>query len=345
LPNDRETRAIAGHAQFFRNRIVLLRCNVVRLHAFFASGKFLKRNRVQQIFIACVIAVLAVFALLAHREQRSAAAQAARPAPPALEALQLARAPAAEQGAQRVHTHEFPAALEMPSQEDFQQPAHWMQAHFEHAPGMFAPRATAMQLDSSCAGHALSQFSSVEQALSQLAGFNPAQMTPDDVLIEELVQFWQREARFYVLGGRWDRNVPAQYRITFFSAADAQFSKDVVSLPAPHWPSELTAMDIVSLGEYLDRVLQAEEAIGAKRGARLAHALPSVAQETHDIRLHNGLPVSWAFGDGRCQLRNSGIAHCRCLPRRSFSPVFAAQAHQARSPTNRPAEDTNRVID
>jgi len=240
----------------------------------------------------------------------------------ALAAIAKLRLPP-EASAHATHTHDVPLALRFRSDDDFKQNQHWFEAGQVLANGHFQASLTPLVLDQSCGSEAKLQHASLEAAILQQLGFDVSQATPEDILVEDFAQFWQQDGRFFKLGGRWDSRMPAMYEVNYFSAADAEFALDVQNLPPP---MALTgSLDIVSLGEYLDRVLLQAVQAGALRGARLVHARPDAQGPAHDLKLNNGRPISWAFGTGRCQRRNSGSAFCKC----AVGPELAAINHSA----------------
>jgi hypothetical protein len=248
------------------------------------------------------------------------AAQAAASAD-ALAAIAALRQPPDAARSPHVHSHDMPLALRFQNDDDFKQNQHWFEAGQVLSSGNFLSSMTPLVLDQSCQSHSALQHASLEAAISDQLGFDVSQATPDDILVEDIAQFWTQNGRFFKLGGRWDRRLPAMYEVNHFSAADAAFSVDVQNLPAP---MALTGkLDIVSLGEYVDRVLQAIASSGGVRGARLVHARPNADGPAHDLKLNNGKPISWAFGTGRCQRRNSGSAFCKC----AVGPALAAIDH------------------
>ena len=208
------------------------------------------------------------------------------------------------------HTHDVPLALRFQSDDDFKQNQHWFAAGKIQPSGHFQASVTPLVLDQSCAENPNVQHASLEAAIAEQLSFDVTQVVPEDILVEDFAQFWTQNGRYFKLGARWDRRLPALYELNFFSAADAAFELNVQNLPPPL--AQTGSLDIVSLGEYVERVLAQSEVAGAVRGARLVHAQPGSQGPAHDLKLVNGMPVSWAFGTGRCQLRNSGSAFCKC---------------------------------
>jgi hypothetical protein len=179
--------------------------------------------------------------------------------------------------------HELPSSLNFSSAEDYRQSAHW----FDHA--------------------------NFETAIAREVEFDPTQATPADVQLQELAQFWRLGDTFYKLAGTWERDQPATYRVKLFAASSADFENNLRVMPLPE---ELPAQtDAITLGEAIDREVERAVAAGGTRGARLAQVFyPSASgAQTLEVRLHNGRPVSWMFGHGRCQLREAGDAYCRCI--------------------------------
>jgi hypothetical protein len=217
---------------------------------------------------------------------------------------------------QSEHAHEIPAALDFSSSSDFHQREHWYEAAELDANGRYLARATPLELDASCAQRKELAHPTLEAAVNAELGITLQDVTPDDVLVEEIAQFWQQDGFYYQLSGRWDKDMPAAYELNHFRSGSADFSADVEHLPLPADASGAAptgSIDVLSLGRYIDSVLALAQTQGASPGARLVHALPSAGDETLDLKLNNGRVVSWMFGSGRCQLRTTGAAYCRCV--------------------------------
>lgn len=227
----------------------------------------------------------------------------------------LAARPANSSGGK--HQHTIPAALNFESAEDFRQQDHWFEAGARTPAnaGKFLPSNTPLVIEASCQGRKELQYRNLEDALAEEAEFDIKQATPSDALVTGLTQFWRIGATYYQMNGRWDRDQPPTYRVTQFSASSADFSQDLRVLPLPDGVA--AQVDVLTLGTALDR--EAGRAVAADgesaRGARLVQVFypSSINGETLDLRINNGRPVSWMFGNGRCQRRNNGDAYCRCL--------------------------------
>jgi hypothetical protein len=209
--------------------------------------------------------------------------------------------------------HELPSSLNFSSAEDYRQSAHW----FDHAErsrdDKFVARSTPLIFDASCKTYKESRHANFETAIAREVEFDPTQATPADVQLQELAQFWRLGDTFYKLAGTWERDQPATYRVKLFAASSADFENNLRVMPLPE---ELPAQtDAITLGEAIDREVERAVAAGGTRGARLAQVFyPSASgAQTLEVRLHNGRPVSWMFGHGRCQLREAGDAYCRCI--------------------------------
>jgi hypothetical protein len=222
-----------------------------------------------------------------------------------------------EHGAEKhEHTHEIPEALDFSSSTDFRQREHWYEAAELAADGRYLARATPLELDASCVQRKELAHPTLEAAVNAELGITLQDVTPDDVLVEEIAQFWQQEGFYYQLSGRWNKDMPAAYELNHFRSRSADFSADVEHLPLPvdaSGASPAGSIDVLSLGRYVDSVLALAQSQGASPGARLLHALPNAGDETFDLKLNNGRVVSWMFGSGRCQLRTTGAAYCRCV--------------------------------
>jgi hypothetical protein len=271
----------------------------------------------------------------------------------ALAAVAAVRQPP-ETSQHAAHTHDVPLALRFQSDDDFKQNQHWFETGKIQSSGHFQASMTPLVLDKSCAANVHVQHASLEAAISEQLGFDVSQAVPEDILVEDFAQFWTQNGRYFKLGARWDRRLPALYEINFFSAADAAFASDVQNLPLPM--AQTGKLDVISFGEFVERVLAQAEKSGAVRGARLVHARPNMQGPAHDLKLSNGRPVSWAFGTGRCQLRNSGSAFCKCAVGAELAaidhsavPVVDINARQTINPEAKPKDpaqqDENYVID
>jgi hypothetical protein len=226
------------------------------------------------------------------------------------------------------HTHEVPEGLDFQSPDDFRQQAHWFEAPNLGADGLFPVKQTPMQIDASCAGRSELSHVSLEAALQANLGIDPREPTPDNVLVEEIAQFWQLSGQYFQISGRWDRDMPPRYVIHHFSASDPQFSENVKNLPLPsaqEFVAPQGGLDLQSLGEYFERTIQDAKSAGASIGSRLVHAMPSPGDEAQDLKLNNGRVVSWMFGHGRCQLRTTGDAYCRCVSKSEVQPKSTEQ--------------------
>ena len=296
--------------------------------------------------LLCLLLISAGFFGYQRTTQSAPDAAQAAVSADALAAIAALRQPPDAAHSPHEHTHDLPIALRFQSDDDFKQNQHWFEAGQILASGNFPASMTPLVLDQSCQSHSALRYASLEAAISDQLGFDVSQATPDDILVEDIAQFWTQNGRYFKLGGRWDRRLPALYEVNYFSAADAAFSLDVQNLPAP---LALTGkLDIVSFGEYVDHVLQGIEISGGVRGARLVHAQPNADGPAHDLKLNNGRPISWAFGTGRCQRRNSGSAFCKCaigaeLAALDHSVVPAALSSNATKPEAQ--KDEYHVID
>ena len=216
---------------------------------------------------------------------------------------------------EHAHSHEIPEELDFSSDTDFRQREHWYEPASVDAEGNYLERATPMQLDASCANRPELAHATLESAIQAELGLSLKQATPDDVLVEEIAQFWQHDGQYFQISGRWDKDIPASYRVNHFKSRTADFSSDVEHLQLPGDANGFTppdVFDVLTLGRYIDDVLAQAQQRGASPGARLVHLLPSGGDETLDLKLNNGRVVSWMFGNGRCQLRTTGDAYCRC---------------------------------
>jgi hypothetical protein len=214
------------------------------------------------------------------------------------------------------HAHAALESLDFSSPDDFRQQAHWFEASNRDANGLFPKQRTPLQVDASCLGRAELNHASLEEAVQASIGVDVREAAPDNILIEEIAQFWKADGKFYQISGRWDRDMPARYAMHHFSAADAAFSVDVKNLPLPDLENESApniAVDVQSLAEYVDALMIRVQAQGGVVGSRLVHAMPDASNETQDLKLNNGRIVSWMFGHGRCQRRTTGDAYCRCV--------------------------------
>lgn len=215
----------------------------------------------------------------------------------------------------------------------YAQRAHW----YDPAPEAISADATPLQWHASCAHSPLSASNTLEALLKQLADWEWRDRTPDDILVEEIVQFWQHDGRYFQLAGRWQRDQPASYELTHFRADNPEMTLGVTQLPLPG--DAPSAFDVLALGDYLDQSLRTVERQGAKRGARLLHAQPAGADGALDLKLSNGQILSFAFGAGQCLRRNAGDAICHC------SSPDADPHSDAQASDHSPTEEPYRVVD
>jgi hypothetical protein len=226
------------------------------------------------------------------------------------------------------HSHEAPEGLDFQSPDDFRQQAHWFETPNLGADGLFPIKQTPLQIDESCAGRTELSHASLEAALQANLGVDPREPAPDNILVEEIAQFWQLSGQYFQISGRWDRDMPPRYAIHHFSASDPQFSENVKNLPLPsaqEFVAPQSDLDLQSLSEYFGRVITDAQSAGALIGSRLVHAMPSPGDEAQDLKLNNGRVVSWMFGHGRCQLRTTGDAYCRCVSKSEVQPKSTEQ--------------------
>jgi hypothetical protein len=227
-------------------------------------------------------------------------------------------------------SHTLPPELQFQSPQDFQLESHWFDALPPNADGRFPTSSTPLKFDASCANTKEVAHATLEAAVLREASFDPAQSAPMDVLVQDIAQFWKLGDTYYKLAGRWERDQPPTYRVHLFSAKNAAFAEPLRVMPLPEGVSSQT--DLSTLSAALDReVTRAVEAGGA-RGARLTQVFYPNAKgnETHEVQLHNGRPVSWAFGHGRCLRRQQGDAYCRCIANPSREGDHAGHNHNTK---------------
>jgi hypothetical protein len=284
-------------------------------------------------FLAAVLAIAAITAGAAywhHRQQGGAATVASGTNNAAARALAKVRANANAPARARTIAHAphaLPAALQFQSPRDFRLDAHWFDALPPNADGKFPTSNTPLQFDASCAGAPEARYATFESAIAREIGFDPTQTAPADVLVQDIAQFWQLGGNFYKMSGRWERDQPATYRVNLFSSTNANFAEPLRVLPLPEGVAP--QIDIVTLDAALNREVSRAIEAGGTRGARLVQVFyPSADNhETLEVKLHNGRPVSWAFGHGRCQRRSDGDAYCRCIPASSRELQVAGHNH------------------
>jgi hypothetical protein len=104
---------------------------------------------------------------------------------------------------------------------------------------------------------------------------------------------------------------------------------------------------VLTLGEIMDRESDRAVAQGGTRGARFVQVFyPNASGQASEVKLHNGRPVSWVFGHGRCQLREQGDAYCRCIDAHEHSHHNHSHDQQsAGQPATKPKETPYRVHD
>lgn len=241
--------------------------------------------------------------------------------------------------------HEPHPALNFSSADDFRWSARWFDGAERSADGKFTANYTPLKFESACKSYSESSYTNLESAVARDAQFDPTQATPLDVQVQELSQFWRIGNTYFKLTGRWERDQPATFRVNLFSAASADFENNLRVMPLPEGLAVQT--DVLSLSDSMERELERAIAIGGVRGARLTQVFyPSASgEETHEVKLHNGRPVSWSFGHGRCQLREQGDAYCRCLPQHINEKKPTSDQQSVDPPQKQTKENQNRVQD
>ncbi|MBL8516574.1 MAG: hypothetical protein JNM76_06365 [Betaproteobacteria bacterium] len=247
---------------------------------------------------------------------------------------------AATKPAGHAHSHDLPPSLATDAPNALKLANHWWTGAKPNADGKFEAKATPLDRAPQCVNHPLLRAATLEDAVKRSAGFDPAQATPVDAQIQDMAQFWRLGNTHYKLTGRWERDQPATFRVTLFSAREPDFTGTLRVLPLPEGLSNPT--DAMSLGDAMDREVAKVEAAGGQRGARLVQAFHASAdgKTTHEVRTLNGQLVSWTFGDGRCQTLANGVASCRCQSEDDSHPQAAGQSgHQ------HPHKEEHRVKD
>jgi hypothetical protein len=250
-------------------------------------------------------------------------------------------------GTQTKHTgdHESHPALNFSSTDDFRWNARWFDGGERSTDGKFTANHTPLKFESTCKPYSESSYTNLESAVARDAQFDPTQVTPLDIQVQELSQFWRIGNTYFKLTGRWERDQPATFRANLFSAASADFENNLRVMPLPEGLAVQT--DVLSLSESMEREVERSIAIGGIRGARLTQVFyPGASgQETHEVKLHNGRPVSWSFGHGRCQLREQGDAYCRCVPQHINEKKPTSDQPSVDPPQKQTKENQNRVQD
>jgi hypothetical protein len=241
--------------------------------------------------------------------------------------------------------HEVPSALNFSSADDYRQSAHWFDNAERSSDGKFVATHTPLVFDASCKTYKESKHTSFEAAIVREVEFDPTQSTPIDMQVQELAQFWRIGETFYKLTGRWERDQPATYRVNLFSASNANFENDLRVLPLPE--GLVVQTDVITLSDAMDREVDRAIAINGARGARLTQVFYPSASGTQalEVSLHNGRPVSWMFGHGRCQLREAGDAYCRCIPPDSAEKNHSHDQQPVGQPQKHTKENQYRVHD
>jgi hypothetical protein len=240
--------------------------------------------------------------------------------------------------------HALPSALNFSSPEDFRPNAHWFDAAERSADGKFASNHTPLRFDASCASYPQAKHATFEAAIAREVEFDPAQATPADVQVQELAQFWRIGDNFYKLAGTWERDQPATFRTQLFAATSADFEQGLRVMPLPEGLPAQT--DVLTLGETMDREIERATAIGGTRGARLVQVFyPNSDGKASEVKLHNGRPMSWVFGHGRCQLREQGNAYCRCIAPDLHEKTHSHDQQSAGQPPSKQKETPYRVHD
>jgi hypothetical protein len=269
-------------------------------------------------------------------------------------AMEKARAKAINPSAQvkdeHGHSHEVPEGLKFSSPDDYKLASHWFESS-DRTLNRFSISRTKLVVDKSCEGRSEMLHSSFEEALQREASYDVSEVTPSDVVVQDIAQFWKIGPTYYKMSGRWERDQPATYLVNLFSSSSPDFSRDLRVLPLPTGVAH--QVDIMTLGDALDKEVIAAVAVGGERGSRLVHAFYPQAKtnETLEVRVNNGRPVSWMFGNGRCQRRITGDAYCKCVSDSDVNHVVANAAesqkeqHSHKHAAHQKKEHSHRVHD
>ena len=232
----------------------------------------------------------------------------------------------------RKHSHLVSPALQLVGPEYLEMRDRWFEPPTFTNAQHFSPTTTPLVIDASCAHRAEMQRGSLEPTLEssirRTVGIDTAQLIPLDALVQQVSQFWQHAGWFYQLSVRWEKDIPATYRIEYFRTRQADFQGVVERLSMP----DSDPLDMLSAAAKLDETLTEAESRGAVQGARLVHLLlgGEEGDSMQDLKISNGRPIAWMFGNGHCRARNDGTAFCRCI-----DPTTASKEQK----------DEHRVID
>lgn len=291
-------------------------------------------RRTQFLVAVIVIAAITSGAAYWHHRQQADGAIAVSPQAENAASRALAKVKAEASAPPKLvraaHTHTSKPELQFESPQDFRMEANWFKALSPNADGRFPTSNTPVKFDASCAGLRETSHTTLESAILKEAQFDPAQATPADALVQEIAQFWKLGDNYYKLAGRWERDQPATYRVHLFSAKNPDFSEPLRVMPLPEGLG--AQVDLMTLGEALDREVTRAVGAGGERGARLTQVFyPSPSgNETYEVKLHNGQPVSWSFGHGRCQRKSDGDAYCRCVSSSAREAEIAGHTHNSK---------------
>ena len=171
-----------------------------------------------------------------------------------------------------------------------------------------------LEIDASCANNSAVDSSQTFQGnLAQRYGVDVKDKDVSDTFFKSISHFFQYGDRFFQATLIWDYDMPAVYRIEFFSAADAAFTQDVQteqsSIPTPDYPDAIASL------EWLDTLIANYVSQGALEGQRIVEQrVMDEMGEAHEWVSMNGRVLSWQSGDeATCILDSSGtIGRCIC---------------------------------
>ncbi len=209
------------------------------------------------------------------------------------------------------HSHSVSRALQLEGPEYVDIRRGWFEPPRLESTQRFSPSSTPLSVDPSCTRRNEMQHASLETSIRKTVGVDTAQSIPLDALTQQVSQFWQRDSWFYQFSATWDKDIPATYTLEHYRTKQADFQGEVERLNVV----DAGPMDAISMATRIEDALADAESRGAKRGARLVHLLlgGDEGDALQDLKIANGRPVAWMFGNGHCRLRNDGAAFCRCI--------------------------------
>lgn len=183
------------------------------------------------------------------------------------------------------------------------------------SPERFVHLPTRLVRSASCATHpVLGQPAETvaERLLAHTYGIDPSERWPADYFFRTLTQFWTLGAEHYQISAVWDLGRPAVYRFEFYASPRADFSAEVLAVPAP-LPAPERA-DALSATAYVAALAALYERQGARLGQRVVEAeLATAAGAPVELRLADARVQYWRLDAALCVAAADAVSlHCQC---------------------------------